>query len=94
MQENISDQPNNSYQVNGETYQVHYIPPQKSGCGGSSCLMGCGVGCLVLIIILAVGGFLFYAYCVKGVPMQISPETTVISSPLKSDGKSVDFFTA
>lgn len=94
MQENISDQPNNSYQVNGETYQVHYIPPQKSGCGGSSCLMGCGVGCLVLIIILAVGGFIFYAYCVKGVPMQISPETTVISSPLKSDGKSVDFFTA
>ncbi|MDR1485700.1 MAG: hypothetical protein LBT09_12875 [Planctomycetaceae bacterium] len=99
MQDDFSNQYNGSqtggsYQINGETYQVDvdYAPPKKSGCGGYGCLFGCGVGCLVLIIIMAVSSLLVYFYCIKGVPMQVSPETTLITSPLKSDGKSVDFF--
>ncbi|MDR2641574.1 MAG: hypothetical protein LBC74_02145 [Planctomycetaceae bacterium] len=96
MQNNPTDQNDGSYQVNGESYRVDYIPvpPPKSGCGGYGCLMGCGIGCLVLLIIAVVIGVLFYYYCVKGIPLKISPETTIISSPLKSDGKSVDFFSA
>ncbi|MDR2762628.1 MAG: hypothetical protein LBB88_08520 [Planctomycetaceae bacterium] len=91
---NSSDQDKNSPQNdnnNNNYYQVLPANPPKSGCGGYGCLTGCGVGCIVLIIILAITGFLIYAYCIKGVPLQISPETTVITTPLKSDGKSVDY---
>lgn len=65
-------------------------PEKKSGCG--SCLMGCGCGCLVLILLLVLGAFLVHAYCLKGVPLKVSPETTVLTEPLKEDGKNVDFF--
>ncbi|MDR1052573.1 MAG: hypothetical protein LBL39_00195, partial [Planctomycetaceae bacterium] len=65
---------------------------ESSKRGGIGCLKGCGIGCLVILIIFAVIIWLVYIYCIKGVPLRISPETTVVDSPLKSNGKLIDFF--
>ncbi|MDR1480809.1 MAG: hypothetical protein LBJ00_17930 [Planctomycetaceae bacterium] len=72
-----------------ENNQRHSESTRRSG---FSCLKGCGIGCLVLLIITAIIIWLIYVYCIKGVQMRISPETTLVTSPLKSDGKSIDFF--
>lgn len=67
------------------------LKEEKKGC---SCGCACGTGCLILLLVLLLGGLILYYTCVKGVPMQVGPDTTVITEPLKSDGKSVDFFKA
>ncbi|MDR2344677.1 MAG: hypothetical protein LBE18_01285 [Planctomycetaceae bacterium] len=82
---------------NNEQYSPTAIilPPesQKSGCGFSGCLIGCGIVCLVLIITSIIAGLLIHSYCFKSIPLKVSPETTLVTTPLKSDGKSVDFYT-
>ncbi|MDR2170812.1 MAG: hypothetical protein LBP59_11770 [Planctomycetaceae bacterium] len=93
MQDNTPHQ-NDNHNISADSsaddnYQTN---PPKSGCGGYGCLMGCGIGCIVLIIIAIIAGLFIYYYCIKGIPLQVSPETTIITTPLKSDGKSVDFF--
>ncbi|MDR3182122.1 MAG: hypothetical protein LBT89_04235 [Planctomycetaceae bacterium] len=75
--------PNTANQALGE---------KKRGCG--CWFLGCGIGCLVLIILAAITGVLAYYYCLKGQPLLVSPETTVITEPKKKDGVSVDFFKA
>lgn len=68
------------------------LQDKKKGCGG--CAWGCGCGCLTFVLLGIIGCIVFYYSCVKGVPVVVSPETTVITEPLKSDGKTVDFFKA
>lgn len=68
------------------------LQEKKKGCGG--CLWGCGCGCLTLILLAVVGSIVFYYQCFRGVPMVVAPETTLITEPLRSDGKMVDFFKA
>jgi hypothetical protein len=65
---------------------------KKSGCG--CWLWGCGCGCLTLILFIVVAGVGGYYVCFKGVSLTVSPETTVITEPLKNNGKGVDFFAA
>ncbi|MDR0521520.1 MAG: hypothetical protein LBH00_06670 [Planctomycetaceae bacterium] len=73
-------------------YQEPDLVPKKSRRG---CLLyGCGCGCLGLILLLLFGGLAVYFYCIKGSPLTVSPETTVITEPRKSDGKSVDYYQA
>ena len=68
---------------------------RKSRRGGRCCFCGCCLGCLgfLLLIVLIIFGF-WYCFLTGGVPLEVSPETTIITKPLKSDGKTVDFFQA
>ncbi|GHT24363.1 hypothetical protein FACS189419_09280 [Planctomycetales bacterium] len=58
------------------------------------CLLGCGLGCLGIIVLSVIASVVFYFYCLKGRPLEVSAETTIITEPKKKDGKSVDFFRA
>ena len=61
--------------------------------GGSGCFCGC-IGCLTVFVLAIVGLALFtYLAVLKGKPLVVARETTHIVGPLKSDGKSVDYFT-
>lgn len=75
-----------------ERYDYTTDPYRNEPKKGYGCWTGCGCGCLIFLLALIVGGFLVYNICLKGSPLQVSPETTVITEPLKSDGKNVDFF--
>ncbi|MDR1925996.1 MAG: hypothetical protein LBQ66_16630, partial [Planctomycetaceae bacterium] len=57
-----------------------------------SCARSCAVGCLVLVVLVTVCGLLGYFLLLKGEPLIVATETTIITTPLKTDGKSVDFF--
>lgn len=63
----------------------------QQGGSGVCCLscLGCGGLLLVLVIIAGVVGYLT---AFQGKPLEISEETTVLTEPLKSDGKVVDYF--
>ncbi|MCL2743967.1 MAG: hypothetical protein FWE67_08950 [Planctomycetaceae bacterium] len=75
----------------GNTWQEQQdFREKRSGCG--CWLWGCGCGCLTLIIAMIAAGVGTYYVCWKGVPLKVSPETTVITGPLKGNGN-VDFFT-
>ncbi|MDR3232927.1 MAG: hypothetical protein LBT46_04585 [Planctomycetaceae bacterium] len=65
---------------------------KKRGCG--CWLLGCGIGCLGLILLAVLTGVVVYYVCLKGHPLEVSPETTVITEPKKTDGQKVDFFKA
>lgn len=78
-----------SYQ--GDPWAEQRDLKEQGGCGFCGC--ACGVGCLAMLLTLILGGVSVYYASFKGVPLQITPETTVLTEPLKNDGKSVDFFT-
>ena len=88
-------------------YQNFELPYQNTGFGaelahtgesrqgGKCCFFGCCLGCLgflLLIFLLLVG--CYYCCFTGGTPLEVSPETSVITEPLKSDGKTVDFHQA
>lgn len=76
----------------GDPWLEQQALQKKKGCGG--CLWGCGCGCLTMILLAIVGSIVFYYQCFRGVPMVVAPETTLITEPLREDGKMVDFFKA
>jgi hypothetical protein len=58
----------------------------------SCCFCGCALGCLVFVLlVLSLAGFVAYCLFNGSVPLTVSAETTIITEPLKSDGKTVDF---
>ena len=63
--------------------------------GGWCCCSGCCLGCcgLLLLAVLALS-LIWYGFFSGGVSLVASPETTIITEPLKSDGKTVDFHQA
>jgi hypothetical protein len=93
--------------TNPRDYQDFELPYQNSGFdaelahtrqsrrGGGCCFFGCCLGCLgfLLLIALLFAGF-YYSLFTGGAPLEVSPETTIITEPLKSDGKAVDFHQA
>ena len=93
--------------TNHRDYQNFELPYQNSGFdaelaqtrhsrrGGGCCFFGCCLGCLgfLLLIALLIAGF-YYSLFTGGAPLEVSPETTIITEPLKSDGKTVDFHQA
>ena len=77
------------YQHTGFDEEMAHAKKNRGGC----CFFACCSGCLlfVLLIILIIVGIW---YCLSGgVPLEVSPETTVITEPLKKDG-TVDFYRA
>jgi len=93
--------------TNYRDYQDFELPYQNSGFdaelaqsqqprqGGRCCFFGCCLGCLgfLLLIALLLAGF-YYSLFTGGAPLEVSPETTIITEPLKSDGQTVDFHQA
>ena len=81
------------YQNTGFDAELAQNP--RSRRNGSCCFFGCCLGCLGFLILIALACFAF-GYCLMsgGADLIVSEETTVITEPLKSDGKTVDFFKA
>ena len=70
-------------------------PPRRTRRSGSCCFFGCCLGCLGFLVLIALACFaLWYCLVSGGADLIVSEETTVITEPLKSDGKTVDFFQA
>ncbi|MDO4628164.1 MAG: hypothetical protein Q4C70_03190, partial [Planctomycetia bacterium] len=49
---------------------------------------GCGYVFLVFLVLMGVGAWNFFV----SVPLEISPETTVVTEPRTADGRNIDFF--
>jgi len=80
-----------SYQNIGFDAEVAHSRKSRPGC----CFFACCSGCLTLLLLLVLGIFaLWYSLFSGGVPLEVSPETTIIVGPLKSDGKTIDFHEA
>jgi len=81
------------YQNTG--FDAEFAQPPRTRRSGGCCFFGCCLGCLGFLLLIAIGFFAFW-YCLMsgGAELIVSEETTVITEPLKSDGKSVDFFRA
>jgi len=56
--------------------------------------LGCIVTILVIVVLLLVTVASFAFFAIGGAALEISEETTYITSPLKSDGRQVDYFVA
>ena len=80
------------YQNNaGFEAEMAYAPRKRLGC----CFCGCCSGCLLLILLFIAALAAIWYFCLTGgAPLTVSPETTIITEPLKSDGKTVDFHKA
>lgn len=63
-------------------------PSPKTGC-----LKILGCGCLTLILLTVLAVVFVERFCISGVRLRVSPETTLLTEPLKKDGKSIDYFT-
>lgn len=73
------------------THAQQQKPRRRFGC----CCGGCALGCLGFILLIALGlGFIGFNLFGESVPLSISPETTIITEPLKSDGKTIDYHQA
>ena len=63
--------------------------------GGKGCFCACCLGCFGFLLLIALINFAFwYCFFRGGASLTVSPETTIITEPLKSDGKTVDFHQA
>jgi len=80
------------YQNNiGFDAEMQHTQKRRGGC----CFFGCCLGCLtfLLLILLTIVG-VWFCFFSGGAALIVSPETTIITEPLKSDGKTVDFHRA
>ena len=80
------------YQNNvGFDAEMAHVKKSRSSC----CFFGCCLGCLglILLFLLCIAS-IYYCFFGGGATLIVSPETTVITEPLKSDGKTVDFHQA
>jgi len=61
---------------------------RRHGC----CFFGCCLGCFGFLLLVILGfGALYYCLFSGTAPLIVSPETTIVTEPLKSDGAAVDF---
>ena len=79
------------YQNIGFDAEVAHSRKSRPSC----CFFACCSGCLLFLLLFALGIFaLWYCLVSGGAPLEVSPETTIIVGPLKSDGKTVDYHRA
>ena len=79
------------YQNTGFDAEMAHTKKNRGGC----CFCGCGLGCLVFLLFLCLVVFAtWYCFLSGAVPLVVSEETTIITEPLKSDGKTIDFHQA
>ena len=79
---------------NSKSKRTRNNPTPRGNQQPSCCLFGCTIGCIGFLSLLFLGGVAFY-YCMfsGAAPLAVSPETTIITGPLKDDG-TVDFHQA
>lgn len=69
-------------------------PGEHNGKEGTGCCLACGGCFLLVVVVLIIGLVSVYYTLMRSRPLDVSPETTVLTEPLKEDGKSVDYFSA
>ena len=80
------------YQNNiGFDAEMQHTQKRRGGC----CFFGCCLGCFtfLLLIVFAIAGT-WVCFFSGGALLVVSPETTIVTEPLKSDGTTVDFHRA
>jgi len=89
------DSPFQDSQFDAQSFGAEPAFAQRKQGSGCCCCSGCCLGCLGLILLAVLAlGFIGYCFFSGGAPLIVSPETTIITEPLKSDGKTVDFHQA
>jgi hypothetical protein len=95
MSTNNSDYQDFELPYENTGYDADMARDMQSRGGYGCCFFGCCFGCLGFLLLIALVAATFYfTLFTGGAPLEVSPETTIITEPLKSDAKTVDFHQA